>query len=77
MEEYGDCGEYRDRLNVSLGAASALSCSPTERSTEEETPIARAVSRSCAFELSPVGLCVCVCELSQNQPTFIADYGFL
>ena len=34
---------------------------PTERSTEEETPIARAVSRSCAFELSPVGLCVCVC----------------
>ena len=53
---------------------------PTERSTEEETPIARAVSGSCAFELSAVGLCVCVCvcvcELSQNQPTFIADYGF-
>ena len=47
-------------MNVSLGAASALSCSPTERSTEEETPIARAVSRSCAFELSAVGLCVCV-----------------
>ena len=35
---------------VSLGAASALSCSLTERSTEEETPIARAVSGS---------LCVC------------------
>ena len=49
------------RVFVSLGAASALSCSPTERSTEEETPIAKAVSRSCAFELSPVGLCVCVC----------------
>ena len=31
---------------VSLGAASALSCSPTEISTEEETPIARAVSGS-------------------------------
>ena len=29
---------------VSLGAVSALSCSPTEISTEEETPIARAVS---------------------------------
>ena len=43
---------------VSLGAASAFSCSPTERSTEEETPIARAVSGS---------LCVCA------QPTFIAD----
>ena len=34
---------------------------PTERSTEEETPIARAVSRSCALDLSAVGLCVCVC----------------
>ena len=43
---------------VSLGAASALSCSLTERSTEEETPITRAVSGS---------LCVCA------QPTFIAD----
>ena len=31
---------------VSLGAASALYCSPTEISTEEETPIARAVSGS-------------------------------
>ena len=29
-----------------LGVASALSCSLTERSTEEETPIARAVSGS-------------------------------
>ena len=38
-----------------MGAASALSCSPTERSTEEETPIARAVSGS---------LCVCVRNLS-------------
>ena len=28
------------------GADSALSCSPTERSTEEDTPIARAVSGS-------------------------------
>ena len=37
-----------------MGAASALSCSPTERSTEEETPIARAVSGS---------LCVCVRNL--------------
>ena len=37
-----------------LGAASALSCSATERSTEEETPIARAVSGS---------LCVCVRKL--------------
>ena len=46
------------RVIVSLGAATALSCS---RQREEETPIARAVSRSCAFELSPVGLCVCVC----------------
>ena len=48
----------KSRAIVSLGAASALSCSPTERSTEEETPIARAVSGS---------LCVCA------QPTFIAD----
>ena len=67
----------RDRVIVSLGAASLF----PERSTEEETPIARAASGSCTFELSPVGLCVCVCvcvcELSQNQPTFIADYGFL
>ena len=47
-------------MNVSLGAASALSCSLTERSTEEETPIARAVSGSCALELSAAGLCVCV-----------------
>ena len=47
-------------MNVSLGAASALFLFPTERSTEEETPIARAVSRSCAFELSAVGVCVCV-----------------
>ena len=31
---------------VSLGVVSVLSCSPTEVSTEEETPIARAVSRS-------------------------------
>ena len=23
-----------------------------------------------------VFVCVCVCELSQNQPTFIADYGY-
>ena len=35
---------------VSLGAASVVSCSLTERSTEEETPIARAVSGP---------LCVC------------------
>ena len=33
---------------VSLGAASALSCSPTERSTEEETPIARRAVSVCA-----------------------------
>ena len=35
---------------VSLGAASVVYCSLIERSTEEETPIARAVSGS---------LCVC------------------
>ena len=79
MEEYGDYGSVlrpRDRF-FGRGLCSFLF--PTERSTEEETPIARAVSASCTFELSPVGLCVCVCELSQNQPTctFIADYGFL
>ena len=45
---------------VSLGAASACLLFP-ERSTEEETPIARAASGSWTFELSPVGLCVCVC----------------
>ena len=44
---------------VSLGVACALSCSLTERSTEEETPIARAVSGS-----------LCVCELCA-RPTFI------
>ena len=42
-----------------MGAASALTCSPTERSAEEETPIARAVSGS-----------LCVCELC-SLPTFI------
>ena len=47
----------RDRVIVSLGAASLF----PERSTEEETPIARAASGSCTFEVSPVGLCVCVC----------------
>ena len=44
---------------VSLGVACALSCSLTERSTEEETPIDRAVSGS-----------LCVCELC-TRPTFI------
>ena len=34
----------KSRAIVSLGAASVVSCSPTERSTEEETPITRAVS---------------------------------
>ena len=40
-----------------LGVASALSCSLTERSTEEEAAIARAVSGS-FVRLS----CLCVCE---------------
>ena len=44
----------KSRAIVSLDAASVVSCSPTERSTEEETPIATAVSGP---------LCVCVCEL--------------
>ena len=49
--------------DVSLGAASALSCSPTERSTEEETPIARrAVSGS---------LCVCVRNLRSLLMVFV------
>ena len=48
---------------VFLGAASALSCSPTKRSTEEETAIARAVSGS---------LCVCARKL---RPLLI--YGIL
>ena len=59
--DYGSIAEIIDKRStflsskdVSLGAASALSCSPTERSTEEETPIARAVSGS---------LCVCVRNL--------------
>ena len=39
---------------VFLGAASALSCSPTKRFTEEETAIAGAVSGS---------LCMCVGNL--------------
>ena len=38
--------------------------SPTERSTEEETPIARAVSGS-----------LCVCELC-SPPTFVTDITF-
>ena len=77
MEEYGDCGSASRPRDRCFGRGLCSFLFPTERSTEEETPIARAVSRSCAFELSAVGLCVCVCELSQNQPTFIADYGFL
>ena len=40
----------KSQMIVSLDAASVVSCSLTERSTEEETPIARAVS---------VPLCVC------------------
>ena len=52
--DYGSIVDKRSTPHVSLGAASALSCSPTERSTEEETPIARAVSGS---------LCVCVRNL--------------
>ena len=61
-ELYGDYASVADVIDTaqhigksraifSLGAASVVSCSPTERSTEEETPIARAVSGS---------LCVCV-----------------
>ena len=49
---------------VSLDAASALSCSPTERSTEEETPIARAVS-------GPLCVCARYCRLRvllETQP---------
>ena len=41
----------KSRVIISLGEASVVSCSLTERSTEEETPIARAVSGP---------LCVCV-----------------
>ena len=65
---YGDYGSVADVIDtaqhipslgksqttISLDAASALSCSPTERSTEEETPIARAVSGP---------LCVCARSL--------------
>ena len=50
----------KSRAIVSLGAASALSCSPTERFTEEETPIARAVSGPlcvCARSLLITGIC--------------------
>ena len=44
----------KSRAIVSLDAASVVSCSLTERSAEEETPITRAVS---------VPLCVCVRKL--------------
>ena len=37
----------KSRAIVSLGVASALSCSPTEGSTEEETPIARRAVSPC------------------------------
>ena len=55
----------KSRAIDSLGAASALSCSPTERSTEEETPIARAdcewvFVRVCAF-IADYGYCVASC----------------
>ena len=51
VEEYSSVAEViGSQLHpshiVSLGAVSVLSCSPTEVYTEEETPIARAVSRS-------------------------------
>ena len=55
----------KSRAIVSLGAASVVSCSPTERSTEEETPIARrAVS----------GSCVCVHNLRSLFCGFVAIF---
>ena len=54
----------KSRAIVSLDAASVVSCSPTERSTEEETPITRAVS-------GPLCVCARYCRLRvllETQP---------
>ena len=74
-EVYGDYASVEDvidtaqhipwsRAIVSLGAASVVSCSLTERSTEEETPITRAVS-------GPLCVCARYCRLRvllETQP---------
>ena len=60
LPQFRPLGESRTVVFLE-GAASVVSCSPTERSTEEETSISRAVS----------GSCVCVRNLQYVHCRFV------